>query len=649
MIKKWQIAESIKDDVKVLFPEINPAVLQLLSNRGFKKQEDIDNFLNPDYEDLYDPFFFRDMGKAVDRIFTAIMNSEKITIFGDYDADGVTSTVLLKKVLEEIGEEIREGIESEEGGKKIEGCRDATNRISATKGEYINVYIPHRGREGYGLNKEALKYIKEKGVGLVITVDCGVGNFEEVEFGNSLGLDIIITDHHYPPKKLPNAAAIINPKIEGDSYPFSMLAGVGVAFKIAQACISRAIDEGKKVFEENSEDFLNWRIKWEGFEKWLLDLVVVGTVADCCPLTDENRILARYGLVVLNKTKNLGIKTLMETVGIAKNRNTSVICVKHSWPDAKPNNGNKPPLKLDTWTISFQIAPRINSAGRLDHANTSYELLITQDEEEAQGIAKKLNETNVKRQELTNKAFNEAIGIIEKEQKNSLVLFVKENWEPGIIGLISGKITEYYNRPSFVFTKIGGELVASGRSIPEFNIIKALAPADKYLKRYGGHSQACGLSLKDDDEYDDFVKSFLKIAEEELKGQDLTPSLKIDAEIVLDQITWEFWDQLKDFEPFGEGNPKPLFVINNLRILEIKLMGEDGKHLKLKLQNGNGKVINAIGFSLNNKDKGNSWGDDLRIGQMIDLAGYADVNEWNGNRELQVKIVDIKICEVERG
>ncbi|MFH0857047.1 MAG: DHH family phosphoesterase [bacterium] len=635
MIKKWQIAEVIKDDEKNLFPEINPAVLQLLSNRGIKTQEDIDNFLNPDYENLYDPFLFRDMEKAVKRIFEALKKNEKITIFGDYDADGVTSAVLLKKVLEEIG-----------------GLNKSKIKNQELK---INVYIPHRGREGYGLNKDALTYIKEQGTGLIITVDCGVGNFEEVEFANSLGIDIIITDHHYPSKKLPCAFAIINPKVENDTYPFSMLAGVGVAFKLAQGIIQ----ESKKARKQESKNL-------EGFEKWILDLVALGTVADCCPLTDENRILTKYGLIVLNKTKNLGIKTLIETAGIAKNRNSSVICpIRAAANSAHQNfnnkeagapnvplfaksanswNGEKKKLtkKLDTWAISFQIAPRINSAGRIDHANTSYELLVTEDEEEAQNIAEKLNETNLKRQDLTNKAVNEAIEIIEKEQKGNTVLFVKKDWEPGIIGLISGKITEHYNRPSFVFTKIGKELAASGRSIPEFNIIKQLAFVDNYLRRYGGHSQACGLSLKDEKEYGDFTKEFLKIAEAELQGQDLTPSLKIDGEITLDEITWELWDQLQDLEPFGEGNPQPLFLINNLRILEIKLMGDDGKHLKLKLQDKSGKIINGIGFSLNNKDRGNSWGDELHIGEKIDLAGYIDVNEWNGNRELQVRIVDIR-------
>lgn len=606
MRKKWQIFTKIPEDFKINFPEINPIVLQLLYNRGIKDQPSIDEFLNPDYsQDLHNPFFFKDMDKAVERILKAIEDNEKITIFGDYDADGITSSALLKKFLEEVSYAYKMAAEVD-------------------KSDFIEVYIPHRGKEGYGLNSKALELIKNGGSRLVITVDCGISNKEEVEFGNSLGMDIIITDHHYPPADLPNAYAVINPKISGDNYPFDQLAGVGVAFKLVQGLVEKIIKldlvrNDKKYFDE---------AYWKSIEKWLLDLVAVGTIADCCPLVGENRTLVKYGLIVLNKTKNLGLRELIKTIGIAK-KNSDVIVYSN----------------VDSWSVGFQIAPRINSAGRIDHANTSYKLLVTNDKKEAGEICKSLNETNNKRQNLTESSVQEAIEIIEKEEKDNFAIILKnDKWEAGILGLIAGKIAEYYHRPTFIFTKIGGELVASGRSIPQLNIIEALNEAKEYLFRYGGHSQACGLSLKDESLFKVFKEKFLKIAEERLKEIELVPALNIDMEIGLNEINWDIWEFIKILEPYGEANQRPLFLIKGLKILEIRLVGNDGKHIKLKLGSlKSNKFFNAIGFSLNSGDAGLDWGKRLQVEDILDAAAYVDVNEWNGNRELQLKLVDIKL------
>jgi len=678
MFKKWQIADKIKDEFREKFPEIDSLVLQLLHNRGIDTQDKIDEFLNPDYgEDLHDPFLFKDMRKAVDRILEAIKNNEKITIFGDYDADGVTSVVVLEKVFNEL----------------------AGN---------IDVYIPHRGKEGYGLNEKALKVIKENGSSLIITVDCGVSNYDAIDYANDLGIDVIITDHHQPPEKLPNAFAIIDPKVSDEKYPFEDLAGVGVAFKLAQA-LTRGftrIENGSSRIAWHSELDAEFRSRsrikcgmtnenvagqkaiWCHSHKgtiapspdqikWLLDLVAVGTVADCSPLVGENRTLVKYGLIVLNKTRNLGLKAIMETAGLAKSEAQGVRCVE----DATVNG----------WNIGFQIAPRLNAAGRLDHANTAYQLLTTESPEEAKEIAGSLNETNNNRQEMTKKATDEAKEIIEKDQKNNIVLFAKNNnWQAGIIGLVAGRISQRYYRPVFIFTKIEGKIVASGRSIPEFDITQALKQTEKYLKRYGGHSQACGLELKSEKIYDDFIKKFSEVAGKKLDGLDLTPLLHIDAEIKADTIDWEIYEQVKKIEPYGMGNPQSIFVIRNLQIMEVRIIGKDGKHLKLKLrgldadsdadrsrkrgfmrhsepageesrelaggrkgffavaQNDAGrmvspKIINAIGFSLNDKER--AWGAKLKVGDFIDVVGHIDVNEWNGNRELQMKVVDLRFSK----
>ncbi len=697
MNKKWQIAKKIDHNFISKFPEIDSNTLQLLYNRGIVNQDEIDRFLTPDYgTDLRDPFLFKDMERAVRRIFDALKNGEKITIFGDYDADGVTASVVLKKVLEKLGER-EERIKNLElrikngksacafgelrRGEEVVEVEDETERenlkSASCKLQFeVDVYIPHRGREGYGINKEALEYIKKKGRSLVITVDCGISNYEEVAYGKSLGLDIIITDHHQPPIKLPEAYAILNPKVEGCGYPFKGLAGVGVAFKLAQGLSQ----ENKKTKKQENKNL-------DGFEKWLLDLVAIGTIADLCPLVDENRVLVKYGLIVLNKTKNVGLKALFEVAGlpaqagIAKNgesgvryrdaerimnHESGIMNGLNTTPSASSvqalttlKGGTKEysqkskvksqKLLIDTWNVGFQIAPRLNAAGRLSHANTAFKLLTTEDENEAFNIARELDDTNNKRQILTKNATESAIEIIKKEgQEGNLAIFAKnKNWESGIIGLVAGKLVEHYNKPAFVFTKIDNEVVASGRSIPEFDIMKALVKKEKnkkspsfYLRRYGGHSQACGFSLEKEEYYDKFTKSILEVVNNELKEKDLSPSIFVDAEIGVEEADWDLRDNLENFAPFGQMNRQPLFAIKNLEILEIKAVGKEENHLKLKFKKGD-SAIGAIGFQMNNDEQ--SWAEKLHIGDIIDAVCYVEVNEWNGNRELQLRVIDVRV------
>ena len=564
MIKKWNLAPKISQDTKNKFPEINQIILQLLFNRGLDNQEKIDEFLNPDYgQDIHDPFLFREMHKAVDRILKAIKKKEKIVVYGDYDADGVCATVLLSEVLKELG----------------------------TKPE---IYIPYRETEGYGMNDKAVEELSNLGAKLIITVDCGISNKNEIEKAKQKGIEVIITDHHFEPKVLPRAYATINPKIHGEKYPFDDLAGVGVAFKLAQA----RLKNGKNVNQ--------------GFEKWLLDLVALGTVADITGLLGENRTLVKYGLIVLKKTKRLGLIELLKTAQI----NT---------------------YDIDSRVIGFYLGPRLNAAGRLDHASTAYQLLITEDGNEAKKIALDLDEKNRQRQKMTDKIMLEALKQINgvKEEKKLLVA-IGDGWPAGVIGLASGKITDQFYRPSIIMSRNEYEIIGSGRSIEEFNLIRALQKLEKYLSRYGGHAQACGFTMTNEKNLKNFNLELEKLAEKELQGLELAPKIEIDQEVELEQINWDLQEAVEKFEPFGEANQEPTFLARGLNVVGIECVGQDGKHLRLQVCHQSQMVKKAIAFNFGD------WSDKIKVGDKIDMVFKLEVNQWNGSRELQLKVIDLK-------
>lgn len=565
MVKKWQILPKINEELAKKFPEISPVILQLLFNRGLESQKQIDEFLNPDYsEDIHDPFLFKDMKKAVTRMKKAIENDEKVVIHGDYDADGVCSTVILYTTLKKLGL------------------------------KNLEIYLPHREKEGYGINLKTIEYFKKQNVNLIITCDCGVSNFQEIKQAKKYSIDTIITDHHHGPKILPEAVAIINPIIKGEAYPFKHLAGSGVAFKFIQALL-----EDIKYSEK------------ESFEKWLLDMVAIGTVADVSRLVGENRTLVKYGLVVLAKTKNLGLQKLIEVSSINKE-------------------------KINTHTIGFQIAPRINSAGRIDHANTAFNLLSTENIEEAIVIASDLNKNNVERQKITEKAITEAMEIIKPEESDDKIFFAnKGNWNSGIIGLVAGRICQEFHRPTFIFTTFNDLYVASGRSIPEFDIIEAITTQKDILERYGGHKGACGLTIKKEN-YKLFINNLNKITEDKLKNIKLLPTLDIDIELTMNDLNWEIVDQLEKFTPFGNSNPKPKFITKNLEVNEIKPVGGNNQHLKIGVNDQSGSVKKVIIF---NCDKICS---NLQINDKVDLVYELIVNIWNGNKEIELNCLDLK-------
>lgn len=569
MEKNWKVAPKISDDFFKKFPEINPVILQLMHNRGLDSQEKIDEFLNPDYgEDLHDPFLFKDMKKAVKRIFKAVKNKEKICVHGDYDADGVSASALLVSILKKLGAE-------------------------------AEVYIPHRELEGYGLHKETVEYLAEKKFDLIITVDCGIFNLKEAELVKEKGMQIIITDHHLAPPELPKAHSIINPQVEDDNYPWPSLSGVGVAFKLACALIES--NKKEKITEIS-----------EGFEKWFLDLVALGTIADCMPLLGENRTLVRYGLIVLKKTKRIGFRKLVEKTGGELNR-------------------------LDVEAITYQISPRINAAGRMNHANSAFKLLMAESPERADKLAEELCQNNIDRQRLTEKILQEVkkqIGKVEKEEK--ILFALGDDWPMGLAGLVAGRICEEFHRPVFVSTKANGKISGSGRSIDEFNITGALEKVGVKLSRYGGHEKACGFELEEANDYRKLIEELKKIAEKELKGRELKPTLFIDSEVRLEDVDWQLFENLQQFRPFGEENKKPRFLARNLQITALEKVGQDGRHLRIMVNHKTPVIRKTIGFGI-----GNGWGNKLKVGDKIDMVFEVDVNEWNGNRELQLKIIDV--------
>lgn len=558
----WKLPQKPGKDFVEKFPELHPVVVQLLYNRGLKTQEQIDEFLNPDYsQDIHDPHLFKDMEKACQRIYKAIDNLELITVYGDYDADGVSAAVILLTILKNLGAQ-------------------------------VEVYLPHREREGYGLNKKAVEQIANKSK-LIITCDCGISNVEEIALAKSLGADVIVTDHHTIPEKLPEALAIIHPQIKEEKYPFKYLAGGGVAFKLAQALLSHQ----KNVFSDKEKE-IN--------EKWLLDMVALSTVADMVPLLGENRTLLKYGLMVLRKTKRLGLKKLIEVASLDID-------------------------KIDARTIGFSLAPRINAAGRMDHANLAYYLMIEENEERASQLASDLNQSNLDRQKLTEKIVKEAKA--QKIDENEpLLSFYSPDWSSGLTGLVAGRLSRDYSRPVFIMTKVDGVIVGSGRSIPEFNIIEALQQNEKMLIRYGGHPQACGFSIKEEDK-DGFILAIKSLAVKKLKDAHFQPSLDIELAIDFEDISWELLDMLDKFNPYGQNNPEPLFMSTGLSITSIRQVGNDGQHLKLEIAKGN-KRRSAIAFGLGKIP--------LELGDKIDVVYNLNINQWNGNREIQLIIKDIK-------
>lgn len=559
MNKKWEFYNSDINKIKEISEkfEISELLSAVLVNRNIVEDEDVKLFLNPTRNDFHDPYLMPDMKQAVDRIIKAIENNEKTIIYGDYDVDGITSITVLTRFLKERGLD-------------------------------VSSYIPNRLDEGYGLNKEAIKNIADEGYKLIITVDCGISGTEEVDYAYSLGMEVIVTDHHEPLEELPKALAVIDCKRKDSKYPFNSLAGVGVAFKLAQAIGIRLNLEEKEYLK-------------------FLDVVCIGTISDIVPLIDENRVIAKLGLKLVEQTRSPGVKALLNVAAY------------------KEVNSN---------TVSFGIAPRINACGRMGHERDALDLFLTENIVEANRITEKLNEYNKKRQEIEKRMFEEAVQKIEAEnikEKNAIVLG-GEDWHHGVIGIVASKITELYYKPSILICFEGDEGKGSGRSISGFDLHAALCSSSNYLEKYGGHEMAVGLSLKKE-MFEEFKVNFEKLAEE-AHTEEFVPVIKIDKEINLKDITIENVKGLNLLEPFGESNKTPVFIYKNLRIDSIRALSE-GKHLKLTLKDGN-TIINAIGFNMG------GYSEEYLIGDKIDVVGILEINSFNGIESVQINMRDIR-------
>jgi single-stranded-DNA-specific exonuclease len=541
-------------------PGVHPLLAQLLCNRGISEPSHVELFLSADKRLEADPFLLPDIHQAVSRTYQALLTGEEIAIYGDFDADGITATALLVQGLSALG------------GKVIP-------------------YIPHRYREGYGLQIATLEKLRKQGVNLVITVDTGITAIAEIQKARNMGLDIIVTDHHLPLASLPPALAVVDHKRSDSACQSAELAGVGVAFKLLQALLKGS----------GREELINS----------LLDLVALGTVTDMIPLTGDNRYWVKHGLELLNNTERLGLQEMMRCANLKQ--------------------GN-----LDSESISWILGPRLNAAGRLDDAATSYRLLLTQDRREAASLASDLEEKNAKRQRLTSELLERAReNIIAAGADLPLLMTGDASYSTGVMGLVAGRLSEEFYRPVILF-KFGPETCrGSGRSIPEFNLMAALKDCRDLLSNFGGHTKAAGFTVPTAN-LTQLQKRLLDLAQTQLAGLDLRPHIDIDAEVPLSVFAGETFKQIQRMAPFGSGNPLPTFVSRHVEIVDRRQFGSQCEHLGLKLKQG-GTVWDAIGFRLGNRAQETT--------AYLDIAYNLEVDRWNGGEKLRLKLLDFNPCD----
>ena len=537
-----------------------------LENSTSLNIENKKTFLEPDYKTgLHDPFLMLGVDRAVDRIISAIEKNEKVGVFGDYDADGIPATTLVDSVLKH---------------HKLDTF----------------TFIPKRA-EGYGLNERGIDWLFDQGVTLIVTVDLGITGKKQVAYAKTKGIDVIVTDHHEPIEELrPDAYALIDPKQKECKYPFKELSGTGVAFKVMCALCQKT----KKL------DFDQL--------KWYLDLVAISTFCDIVPLQDENRILAKFGLVVLSKTKRAGLKKMYEVAGI----------------DVKT---------ISPYTVGFMIGPRLNAPGRMGDCSNSLKLLMAENEDEATENAMKLEEANATRQDILKKVLKEAENKVADEELflRRIILVSGKDWPEGIVGLVAGRLTDKYARPAIVIGFHDGLGVGSARSVDDFSILEALNQSKQFLIKHGGHTKAAGLTINED-QLEGFYTSLLAIADKELKDENLVAKIRCEMEIEFSQISWDLVEKLEKMEPFGLGNAKPVFFCKNIKCIEKKTLGKSNDHLKLSLSS-QGENFSAIGFGLGVKDKL------ISIGDEIEIAFTIEKDDWRGGKNLQLKLIDFRTSE----
>nr|WP_298792514.1 single-stranded-DNA-specific exonuclease RecJ [uncultured Allomuricauda sp.] len=541
--------------------KVDSTVVQLLLQRGITTYEEARNFFRPELSHLHDPFLMKDMDKAVERIDAAIDNNENILVYGDYDVDGTTAVALLSSFLEE---------------------------------NYPNVatYIPDRYAEGYGVSLKGIDFASDNDFSLIIALDCGVKAIEQVAYAKEKEIEFIICDHHRPGETLPEAVAILDPKRDDCEYPYKELCGCGVGFKLIQALASKS---GKTI-----EDLAPY-----------LDLVATAIGADIVPITGENRVLAYYGMQVINSNPRIGFKSIIDQ--IKKNR-------------------------LTITDVVFIIAPRINAAGRMKHGQHAVNLLKETDLTIAQQFASEIEQFNADRKNLDKEITEEALQQIQEngEEDRFTSVVYNENWHKGVIGIVASRLTETYYRPTLVFTKSGDKLAASARSVKGFDVYNALEECSDCLEQFGGHKYAAGLTLAEE-QYENFKAKFEKVVSETIDPKLLEPELSIDAQIELPQIDDKLMRIIKQFAPFGPGNMTPIFMAEKIQDTGYaKGVGEDEKHLKLSAFQKGSTAIGAIGFNLGGKL------DKIKNKNSFDAVFSLDENEWNGQVNLQLKLRDIR-------
>ena len=561
--KKWTL--KYKGEVKEtnLSKKINisPEISQILNNRGIENEKDAEIFMNPSLEYLRDPFLMKDMKKSTERIKKAIENKERIYIYGDYDVDGVSSTSILYLYFKSIGFPVK-------------------------------YYIPNRLEEGYGINEDAIKKIHDDGCDLIITVDCGITSVKEVELANELGIDVIITDHHECQSEIPDAYAIVNPKQEDCNYPFDMLCGCGVAFKMIQALTD------EEEFKTSMFDYL--------------EIVTLATICDIVPLIDENRIIVKNGLKLMKEGKNLGLRELIKVCGIETN-------------------------KIGSSHIGFSIGPRINASGRLGYSYLGVQLFTTDNEDEAKEIANILEGKNIERQMIESKMYKEAEEILSSDERfkdDKVLVIAKEGWQHGIIGIVSSKLTEKYYKPTILLTIEDGEATGSARSIKGFSIFDALVSCKDLMNKFGGHEQAAGLAL-DAKNIDELRLRINEIADYNLSKEDLIENIKVEYELKEDSATLDLVDNLHKLEPFGLSNPSPRFIMRDLLLTNIFKMGKNKQHLKIIVENK--KSYECVGFNMA------YLADNFQLGDKVDILFQVDENNYNNERKVQFLLKDIRL------
>ncbi len=571
--KRWRVMPSDLDAADQLQQEtgLHPIVAKLLVQRGIVTSAAAQEFLDPSLSRLCDPFLLPDAEVACERLKLALKNREKILVHGDYDGDGVTSAALWTRTLRSLG-----GI--------------------------VDVFVPHRKRDGYDMRTTHVDQAKEKGVTLIVTTDCGIQRVEEVEHARENGIDVIVTDHHTPNSNgtLPKAVAVVNPHRRDSIYPFPNLAGVGVAFKMGEA-LTRSLGYGV-----------------DSFRRSYLDLATIGTVTDVMPLVGENRIIVKHGLEALQNTKKPGLRALLEIAGYKDKT-------------------------LDTRSIGFGIGPRINAASRVDETQHALDLLLTKDDAEARILATRLNDLNTTRREMTTKIVEEAMEQIAQQDMHEAKCLVLHgsSWPAGIVGLVASQVVKQFNRPCIVISMddATGKGKGSARSIHPFNVFDAIDKCEPLLIEYGGHAYAAGLSITHEN-LEDFRDQMNRLASAEISDEDLFPSIDVAAEISPAEITHKLIEELAMMAPFGSGNHEPLFASRSVAINNVLRMGGEKQHLKLMLKmEGVNHYDQVDGLWWNMAE---SFGDVLEPGMSLDVCYSPQFNDWNGRRSIQVKIEDVK-------